>query len=270
MRNKNHSTRLFIIAASMAGATCLVVSDLVIYLAAQDKTQWKIHDMNRPQPTIVTPGTESTQDSAGRPPSDAVVLFDGKDLSNWRTDDGGPAKWKVENGYMEIAPRTGQILTRQSFGDCQLHVEWRAPVPPKGEGQGRGNSGVFLMSKYEIQVLDCYNNKTYPDGQASAVYGQYPPLVNASRPPGQWQAYDIIFHRPHFDSSGTVVRPARVTVLHNGILVQDNVQLMGPTAHMQRPPYVAHPDKLPLSLQDHGDPVRYRNIWIRELAEQSE
>lgn len=270
MKNKTLPIGLFIVALLTSAVICLVALSMATNSAAQVKNQWKIHDMDRPQPTIVTPGTESTQDSAGRPPSDAVVLFDGKDLSNWRTAGGEPAKWKVESGYMEIAPRTGQILTRQSFGDCQLHVEWRAPVPPKGESQERGNSGVFLMGKYEIQVLDCYNNKTYPDGQASAVYGQYPPLVNASRPPGQWQTYDIIFHRPHFDSNGTVVRPARVTVLHNNILVQDNVQIMGPTAHMQRPPYVAHPDKLPLSLQDHGDPVRYRNIWIRELAEQSE
>ncbi len=270
MKNKNHPIRLFMIASLAAGFIYLCASGPVMNLAAQSKHQWKIHDMDRPQPPIVTPGAESSQDVPGRPPSDATILFDGKDLSNWRTDDGGPAKWRVENGYMEIVPRTGQISTRQSFGDCQLHIEWRAPVPPKGESQERGNSGIFLMGKYEIQVLDCYNNKTYPDGQAAAVYGQYPPQVNASRPPGEWQAYDIIFHRPHFDNDGKVVRPARVTVLHNGVLVQDDVQIMGPTAHKQRPPYVAHPGKLRLSLQDHGDPVRYRNIWIRELAEQNE
>jgi Domain of Unknown Function (DUF1080) len=146
-----------------------------------------------------------------------------------------------------------------------LHVEFAEPAPPKGESQERGNSGVFLMGLYEIQVLDSYENKTYADGQASAVYGQYPPLVNASRPPGQWQSYDIVFHGPRFDKEGKLMRAARATVLHDGVLVQDNVELSGPTAHGQRPPYKAHPEKLPLALQDHGDPVRYRNIWIREL-----
>jgi hypothetical protein len=167
---------------------------------------------------------------------------------------------------MEVVAKTGNISTRDSFGDCQLHVEFAEPSPGKGESQERGNSGVFLMSTYEIQVLDSYENKTYADGQASAVYGQYPPQVNASRPPAQWQTYDIIFHRPHF-KDGKVTQPARVTVLHNGVLVQDNVELTGPTAHGERPPYKASPDKMPLQLQDHGNPVRYRNIWIRELHE---
>ena len=233
--------------------------------SAQVDTKWKIHDMTRPVPLVVDPGTASTQDSAGKPPSDAILLFDGKDLSNWHHQDGSPAKWKVENGYAEVVAKTGYIYTKQPFGDCQLHVEFSEPTPPHGESQERGNSGVFLMGFYEIQVLDSYQNKTYADGQASAVYGQYPPLVNASRPPGQWQAYDIVFHRPRFDAEGKVLRPARVTVLHNGVLVQDNVELSGPTAHGARPPYKAHPEKLPLGLQDHGNPVRYRNIWIREL-----
>jgi Domain of Unknown Function (DUF1080) len=229
--------------------------------------QWKIHDVDRAQPPIVDPGTFSTEQQAGRPPSDAIVLFDGKDLSKWRGGNGAAAKWKVANGYMEVVKGAGSISTGQGFGDCQLHVEWRVPVPATGEGQERGNSGVFLMGLYELQVLDSYKNKTYPDGQAAAIYGQYPPLVNASRPPGQWQAYDIIFHRPRFDNSGKLVQPARMTVLHNGVLVQDNVELTGPTAHQQRPPYKQHADKLPVSLQDHGDPVRYRNIWVRELPE---
>jgi hypothetical protein len=231
--------------------------------SAQDPTKFKIHDLNRPLPPVVDPGTASTQDTAGHPPSDAVVLFDGTDLSHWADKDGKPAKWKVENGYMEVAD-AGNIFSREAFGDCQLHVEFSEPLPGKGEGQDRGNSGVFLMGLYEIQVLDSYENKTYADGQASAVYGQYPPLVNASRPPGQWQTYDIVFHRPHF-KDGKLTRPARVTVLHNGVLVQDNVELTGPTAHGQRPPYKPGPDKLPLQLQDHGDPVRFRDIWIREL-----
>jgi Domain of Unknown Function (DUF1080) len=228
--------------------------------------KWKIHDLNRPVPPIVDPGTASTQETPGRAPSDALVLFDGKDLAHWVDKDGKPSKWKVENGYMEVVAGAGYNSTRDAFGDCQLHVEFTEPSPGKGESQERGNSGVFLMGLYEIQVLDSYENKTYADGQASAVYGQYPPQVNASRPPGQWQTYDIVFHRPHF-TDGKVTQPARVTVLHNGVLVQDNVELTGPTAHGERPPYKAGPDKLPLQLQDHGNPVRYRNIWIRELHE---
>jgi len=233
--------------------------------SAQVDTKWKIHDMDRPAPPVITPGTATTQDAPGRAPSDAVVLFDGKDLSHWAQKDGSDAKWKVANGYVEVVPKTGEIHSREAFGDCQLHVEFAEPIPPKGESQDRGNSGIFLMGLYEIQVLDSYESKTYADGQAAAVYGQYPPLVNASRPPGQWQTYDIVFHAPRFDASGKVTRAAHVTVLHNGVLVQDNVELTGPTAHKQRPPYQAHPEKLPLALQDHGHPVHFRNIWIRNL-----
>src|SRR6266852_4748219 len=182
---------------------------------AQVDTKWKIHDPDRPLPPVIEPGTASTQDAPGRPPSDAVVLFDGKDLSKWAHKDGSAAKWKVENGY---------IYTREAFGDCQLHVEFAEPVPPKGESQERGNSGVFLMGLYEIQVLDSYENKTYADGQAASVYGQYPPLVNASRAPGQWQSYDIVFRGPRFAKDGKLLGPARVTVLHDGVLVQDNVE----------------------------------------------
>ncbi len=231
---------------------------------------WQIHDRNRPQPPVVTPGTAGAQDEAPRPPSDAIALFNGKDLWNWESVKGGPAQWKVGNGYFEVAAKTGNIRTKQAFGDCQLHVEWAAPNPPRGEDQDRGNSGVYLMGLYEVQVLDSYNAKTYPDGQAAAIYGQYPPLVNATRPPGQWQTYDIIFHGPRFDKDGKLLRPARVSVLHNGVLVQDNVTLTGPTEHKQRPPYRPHPKKLPLMLQDHSHPVRFRNIWIRELPEAGE
>jgi len=224
--------------------------------------KWAIHDMNRPLPPVVDPGP------AGPPvpaPSDAVVLFDGKDLSLWENAKGGPAGWKVENGYMEVVAKTGSIRTKKGFGNCQLHIEWAAPALVSGEGQERGNSGVFLMDTYEVQVLDSFNNRTYADGQAAAIYGQYPPLVNASRGPGEWQTYDIIFHGPRFDADGKLVEPARMTVFHNGVLVHDNVELTGPTAHKARPPYKAHADKLPLSLQDHGNPVRYRNIWLRAL-----
>jgi 3-keto-disaccharide hydrolase len=248
-----------------AAAMTLLLGVVPAISNAQVDTKWKIHDMDRPVPAVVDPGSASTPDAPGHAPSDAVQLFDGKDLSKWAHKDGSPAKWKVENGYAEVAAKTGYIYTRESFGDCQLHVEFSEPVPPKGESQERGNSGIFLMGLYEIQVLDSYENKTYADGQASSVYGQYPPLVNASRPPGQWQTYDIVFHGPRFDASGKLTRPAHVTVLHNGVLVQDNVELTGPTEHHQRPPYKAHAEKLPLGLQDHGNPVRYRNIWIREL-----
>jgi hypothetical protein len=243
----------------------IVIATCPSLLLAQVDTKWKIHDMNRPVPPVVDAGSASTQDSPGRPPADATVLFDGTDLSKWQHKDGTAAKWKVENGYAEVVAKTGYIYTKQAFGDCQLHVEFREPTPPHGESQERGNSGVFLMGLYEVQVLDSYENKTYADGQASAVYGQYPPLVNASRPPGQWQWYDIVFHGPRFDAGGKLLRPARETVFHNGVLVQDNVELSGPTEHGERPPYKATPEKLPLALQDHGDPVRFRNIWIREL-----
>ena len=246
----------------MAGAVLLCSSAIC---HAQVDPKWEIHDRNRPSPPVVTSGTASTPDAAGKPPSDAVVLFDGKDSSHWVHKDGSPSKWTVADGYMEVAPKTGEIRTNESFGDCQLHVEFREPSPPKGEDQDRGNSGIFLMGLYEIQVLDSYENRTYADGQAAAVYGQYPPLVNASRPPGQWQTYDIVFHGPRFDTAGKLTRAARVTVFHNGVLVQDNVEISGPTAHGERPPYKAHPEKLPFALQDHGEPVRFRNLWIRNL-----
>jgi len=250
----------------------LLVCDVLFLFGAvmvcngQVDPKWEIHDRNRPVPPVITAGTASTEDAPGKPPSDAMVLFEGKDLSQWvQKKDGSPAKWKVANDYFEVVPKTGDLRTKESFGDCQLHVEFAEPDPPKGEDQDRGNSGVFLMGLYEIQVLDSYNNKTYADGQVSAVYGQYPPLVNASRPPGRWQTYDIIWHGPRFDANGKLTRPAQVTVLHNGVLTQDRVELTGPTGHHVRPPYTPGPDKLPLALQDHNHPVRYRNIWIRNL-----
>ena len=224
---------------------------------------WAIHDTTRPQPVVVTPGPAPATPLA--PPSDATVLFGGSDLAQWEMEDGSPAKWAVRDGYFEVVASTGTMRTKQGFGDVQLHLEWMAPSPPRGEGQDRGNSGVFLMGMYEVQVLDSYQSRTYPDGQAAALYGQYPPLVNASRPPGEWQTYDIVFRAPRFDASGTVTSPAHVTVLHNGVLVQDAVELTGPSGHHARPPYQAHAARLPLGLQDHGHPVRYRNVWVREL-----
>jgi hypothetical protein len=228
--------------------------------------KWKTGDRSRPLPHKVAPGTPSTQEHAGAAPSDAVVLFDGKDLSAWQQANGKPAAWIVGSGYFEVAAKTGDLVTKQAFGDSQLHIEWASPSPTRGQDQEPGNSGVFLASTYEVQVLDSYQNVTYADGQAAAIYCQYPPLVNASLPPGQWQTYDIIFHGPRFGGDGELQEAAHVTVLHNGVLVQDNVTLTGPTAYMERPPYQKHASKMPLKLQDHGQPVHYRNIWIRELA----
>ena len=224
------------------------------------------HDRNAPQPPVITPGVASTQEQAGKPPSDAVILFDGKDLSAWETLKGEPAKWKVGKGYFEVVPGTGDMKTKQAFGDCQLHVEYASPNPPHGVDQDRGNSGVYLHSLYEVQVLDSYESKTYPDGQTAAIYGQYAPLVNACRPPGQWQSYDIIFHGPRFDAAGKLTRPATFTVLHNGVLVQDHVTVLGLTDG-EHQPYKRTETKMPLKLQDHSHPVRFRNIWIREIPE---
>ncbi len=227
-------------------------------------SRYRVHDGTRPQPRIVTPGTASTPESPGRPPSDAVVLFDGSDLSRWAARNGQPATWKVEHGYMEVAPKTGDIMTREELGDCQLHLEWMAPAEVKGNSQGRGNSGVFLMNRYEIQVLDCYNNPTYADGTTAAVYGEHPPLVNACRPPGEWQTYDIVWLAPRFEGE-RLVSPAYITMLHNGVLVHHHRDVLGPTGHRNVIPYTPHPSKGPLRLQDHGNPVRFRNIWYRPL-----
>jgi len=224
--------------------------------------KWTIHDEARPMPPVVDPGPAGPQAPI---PADAIVLFDGKDLSAWTTSKGAEPTWRVQDGYMEVTKKSGSIRTKQGFGDCQLHVEWAAPSPGVGTGQDRGNSGVFLMDLYEVQVLDSYESKTYADGTAGAIYGQYPPLVNASRKPGEWQTYDIVFHAPRFDANGGLIGPAYLTVFHNGILVQDHEELTGPTANKARPPYKAHADKLPISLQDHSHPVRFRNIWVREL-----
>lgn len=227
---------------------------------------WPQHDWGRPRPPVIESGTASTEESPGKPPSDATVLFDGKSLDAWVSMDGSAPRWVIRDAVLECVRGSGYVRTLQAFGDCQLHVEWATPTPPRGTSQGRGNSGVFLMDLYEVQVLDSHDNITYADGQAGAAYGQYPPLVNASRGPGQWQTYDIVFTRPRFSDKGEVLSPARLTVFHNGVLIQNNVELVGPTGWLQRQPYRAHQDKLPLSLQDHGNPVRYRNIWIRELG----
>ena len=213
------------------------------------------------EPPVVTAGK-----SASDPPSDATVLFNGTDLSKWRSaGKDGDAAWKIKDGYVEVVPGTGDIATKDEFGDCQLHIEWATPSKVKGEGQERGNSGVFLMERYEVQVLDSYDNKTYYHGQAGAIYNQHAPLVNASRKPGEWQSYDIIFKAPKFDEQGKVTERARVTVIHNGVLIQNNVEIYGNTWHDRAALYIAHGPKASLKLQDHGDPLRYRNIWIRQL-----
>ena len=225
---------------------------LAIPLTAQEVEY--LPGIDWPEPSVVNPGK-----TAADPPSDAIVLFDGKDLSAWE----GAEKWRVENGVAIVGG--GSIKTKQSFGDCQLHVEWSAPVS-QVEGQGRGNSGIYLMDTYELQVLDSYQNKTYPDGQAGSIYKQSPPLVNAMRPPGEWNVYDIAWTAPRFTDTGTLVSPARITVFHNGVLVQNNFELVGSTYWHQPAGYEHHEAKLPILLQDHGDPVRYRNIWVREAA----
>jgi phenylpyruvate tautomerase PptA (4-oxalocrotonate tautomerase family) len=224
----------------------------------------------QPQPTVVQPVTESTARKTGKAPSDAIVLFDGSDLSNWTsTQAGKPIKWEIKNGAMWPTRNSGMAQSKQEFGSCQLHIEFATPKRPSGQGQGRGNSGVFLMGQYEIQILDSYGNTTYPDGQAGALYGRSKPLVNASRKPGEWQTYDIIFHRPIFEN-GKIVKQATFTVLHNGVLIQDNYELSGGTgwrgSHSVTN-YVSHGDKGPIQLQDHGNPVLFRNIWIRELKD---
>jgi Domain of Unknown Function (DUF1080) len=227
--------------------------------------KWHVHDGDRPQPPVINPGTLSTQEQPGRPPSDAIVLFDGKDQSHWRTGKNGPAAWRIEESALVIKPGAGDIISKDEFGDCQVHLEFAAPMPPRGRDQGRGNSGVMLFGRYEIQVLDSFQSLTYADGQAAAIYGQYPPLVNATREPGQWQTYDIIFTAPRFKEDGSLESPAFVTMLHNGVLVHNHTPLLGPMAFRAQPKYTPHGPKGPILLQDHGNPVRFRNIWVREI-----
>jgi hypothetical protein len=225
---------------------------------------YKVNDMSRPKPPVVEPAPAPAEPV--KPPSDAIVLFDGKDLSKWTADNGTEPTWTVADGAMTVAGRAG-IKTKDKFGDCQLHVEWASPNPPKGTSQGRGNSGIYIMGLFETQVLDNYKADTYPDGQAGSVYGQYPPLVNACRPPGEWQTYDIMFTKPIY-KDGKLDSPAYVTVIQNGVVVQMHRALHGPTVNMKVAEYPAKPipEFAPISLQNHGgDQVKYRNIWIRPL-----
>ena len=212
-----------------------------------------------PEPVAVRPG------GPGEAPADAIVLLGSQGTDEWRQADGGQVEWLMDGGVLTVAAGTGNIETVRSFGDVQLHLEWRAPARIEGEGQGRGNSGVFLQKRYEVQILDSYENRTYSNGQAASIYKQHIPLVNAMKPPGEWQTYDIVFTAPRFAPDGALESPAHVTVLHNGVLVQNHVELRGKTVFMGQPTYAAHPPKQPLMLQDHGNPVSFRNIWVRDL-----
>lgn len=220
---------------------------------------WHVHDMERPQPEKVTAGKIDSE-----APSDAIVLFDGTNVDEWWFSQDGQFKWKLENGYMEVVPKTHGMTTKRKFGDIQLHIEWAAPAKVVEEAQRRGNSGIFLMGKYEIQIMDAWENSAYPDGMAGAVYGQNPALVNVAKKPGEWQSYDIVFTAPVFEGE-KLVSPAYVTVFQNGVLVQNHTEIYGPTQHNKAPPYEVHADRMPLVLQNHGQAVRFRNIWVREL-----
>lgn len=229
---------------------------------------WKMHDRERPLPKKVTPAPMPEHDGSTAP-SDAVVLFDGTSLDAWEAGDGSKAKWTLrDDKAVQIKPGTGILRTKESFGDCQLHIEWQIPGDQGHRtDQNRGNSGVYFMGRYELQVLSTYDNKTYADGMAGAVYGQNPPMVNPARPMGEWNSYDVIFRRPHFNEDGSVAKPATLTVFFNGVLVQDHFELVGPASHGRQSSYSAHEDKAQLHLQDHNEPTMFRNIWVRDLSE---
>jgi hypothetical protein len=252
--------------------TIMLAAVAAASLVAQDHTlgyddtpsypgsKWRVHDSKRPRPEAITPGACNAEPV--KPPSDAEVLFDGTSLDKWETKGGAPT-WKVENGYVEIVPGKGDMVTKEKFGDIQLHLQWATPSEVSGKSQGRGNSGVKLMTLFEVQVLDSYDNPTYADGQAAAIYGQHPPLVNASCKPGEWQTYDIAFDAPKFEGD-KLVKPGYVTVFHNGVLVQDHAEIWGETLNRQVGKYSPIGD-MPLLLQNHNNPDRYRNIWVRRL-----
>jgi hypothetical protein len=227
-------------------------------------TPWHVHDGKRPQPSVITPPTASSNEAPGKPPSDAVVLFDGVNTSHWAGGDDGKG-WKVVDGALVASKQ--DLISKDEFGAVHLHVEWSAPKPPKGSGQGRSNSGIFMMCQYEIQVLDSYENKTYPDGNAGAIYGQYPPLANAMVPPGEWNTFDILFVPPTFKEDKTVDQPAYVTLMHNGVLVHNHVKLLGAAAHRKLAEYVNHGDRASILIQGMNSGIRYRNIWARPLTD---
>jgi hypothetical protein len=226
---------------------------------SQNEPDPKATEVWEPEPKVVNPGKSPTT-----PPSDAIILFDGKNLDQWTDTGGKAAQWTVSDGAMTVAKGKGDVKTRKTFGDVQLHIEWRTPAKVEGEGQGRGNSGIFFCEKYELQVLDSYNNRTYSNGQAGSIYKQSMPMVNASKGPGEWQIYDVVFIMPRFNQDGTVKSPGHITVFHNGVLIHNNTEIKGTTEYIGPPKTVAH-DKGSLRLQDHGNPTSFRNIWVREL-----
>ncbi len=229
----------------------------------QRSFRWDVHDMKRPQPPVVQTGAACTM----TPPSDAIVLFGGGDTSKWvKAGSASPIEWKAEGGVLTIVPRSGDIATRDSFGDCQFHIEWMVPTSLKCDGQKGCNSGIFFLSRYELQILNSSGNVTYVDGMAGSMYGQHPPLVNACRPQGEWNVYDVVFRGPRFDAAAGIVRTASMTVLLNGVLVQENAEVLGETAHMRRASYTPHAESAPIKLQDHGDALQFRNIWVRPLG----
>ena len=253
---KKHQIITLALIAYLVSSTTLSAQ-----IAPQESTKkWppELTEVWEPEPRVVTPGEGTAA------PSDAIVLFDGKNTGEWTHEDGSPVKWKVTDSAMTVAAGTGSIFTKRTFGDCQLHIEWRTPAEVKGKSQGRGNSGIFLQNRYEVQVLDNYNNRTYSNGQAGSIYKQSMPLVNACRPPGEWQTYDIIFTAPRFNADGEKTSSGHITVLQNGILVQNHTRILGTTEYIGLPKNEAH-GKAPIQLQDHHNPVSYRNIWIREL-----
>lgn len=248
------------IAALVAVPALLLVAAAPVGSSAQQAggKEWAVHDPARPQPAMV-------ETPAHKAPSDAVVLFDGTSLDKW-TGNGGSAAWTVKDGYFEVKPGSGNIRTKDGFGSCQFHIEWMVPESCECKGQHGCNSGVFFMDRYELQVLGSNPNQTYVDGMAGSMYGQHPPLVNACRPNGQWNSYDVIFHAPVFKSDGSLEKAGSMTVFFNGVLVQDNAPILGATAHAAKAKYSAHEAALPIGLQDHGDPLRFRNVWVRPLA----
>jgi hypothetical protein len=246
---KDLTLRAIAFGSVAAVAVCLAASQACYAKEYESGIKWL-------EPRVIEPGAK-----CGDAPSDAIILFDGKDLSKWERAD----KWEVKDGY--AIPHGHDIKTKDSFGDCQLHVEWATPSVVSGSGQGRGNSGVYLMEKYEVQILDSYGNKTYFDGQAAGIYKQKPPMVNCCRKPGEWQTYDIVFNAPRFGEAGRLVKPGYVTVFQNGVLVQNHTELLGSTFYDQPPKYEPHPPKGKILLQFHHNPVRFRNIWVREIQE---
>ncbi|MBK8946223.1 MAG: DUF1080 domain-containing protein [Ignavibacteriae bacterium] len=230
-----------------------------ILILCQEEGNPKLTEVWDPVPPIVKPGENNL------PPSDAIILFDGTNLNEWENVNGGEAKWQLNDNAMTVVKKSGSIKTKKIFGDCQLHIEWRTPEKVEGDGQGRGNSGIFLQDRYEVQVLDSYNNVTYSNGQAGSIYKQFIPLVNVCKAPGEWQTYDIFFKAPKFKENGELEKPAYITVIQNGVLIQNHVELKGTSVYIGQPKYEKHNTKEPISLQDHGNPVSYRNIWIREL-----